>query len=142
MEHPQPQGHVTVHHYRTVEDDSQHLHLIIQGSAIDEFRALLFKSLNTWEPSQTPRWILDISDMLDGQHDITHQHKNPRVAPAPEALQADPPAAPLSEEDLEAAYWNFDARKKGDGIFKGRIQSERDAFKWALRGLPVKDPRN
>lgn len=39
------------------------------------------------------------------------------------------------EEAIEAAYWEFDARMKGYGEFKGRQQTERDAFKWTLRGL-------
>lgn len=39
------------------------------------------------------------------------------------------------EEFIEAAYWEFDARQKGYGEFKGYHQSERDAFKWAVRAL-------
>jgi hypothetical protein len=36
----------------------------------------------------------------------------------------------LSEDALEAAYWEFDARKKG---YNRPQQSERDAFKQAIR---------
>lgn len=41
------------------------------------------------------------------------------------------------EEQIEAAYWEFDARKSGypPHPFK---QSERDAFKWAVRDLFLK----
>jgi hypothetical protein len=31
--------------------------------------------------------------------------------------------------DLEAAFWRFDARRKGYGIFKADPVGERDAFK-------------
>lgn len=37
------------------------------------------------------------------------------------------------EEAIEAAYWNFDARRAGIGHWKGCPQSERDAFKQELR---------
>lgn len=39
------------------------------------------------------------------------------------------------EEDLEKAYWYFDAAKKGTGPFKNRPMPERDAFKRLIRGL-------
>ena len=51
-----------------------------------------------------------------------------------DAAQA-PPAAAVSEEAIEAAYWDFDARHKGYGRHKTAPQSERDAFKWAVRSL-------
>ena len=38
-------------------------------------------------------------------------------------------------DSLEAAYWQFDARVKGYGEWKGRPQSERDAFKATVRGI-------
>ncbi|MFN8993828.1 MAG: hypothetical protein ACK5X3_09260 [Pseudomonadota bacterium] len=40
-----------------------------------------------------------------------------------------------TEDAIEAAYWEFDARKRGDGKWKGLPHSERDAFKWAVRAL-------
>lgn len=39
------------------------------------------------------------------------------------------------DDMAEAAYWEFDARRKGDGKWKGMPQSERDAFKAVARGL-------
>lgn len=39
------------------------------------------------------------------------------------------------EDAIEAAFWEFDARKKGMSQWAGRPQSERDAFKWAVRGV-------
>lgn len=36
---------------------------------------------------------------------------------------------------VEAAYWDFDARHKGYGPHKTMPQSERDAFKWAVRAM-------
>lgn len=39
------------------------------------------------------------------------------------------------EAALEAAYWNFDARRSGINEWKHRPQSERDAFKNSLRAL-------
>ena len=60
---------------------------------------------------------------------------SPQPAPTEQPTEATPPPAAISEDDLEAAYWNFDARKKGYGEFKGRPQSERDAYKWSLRGV-------
>lgn len=38
-----------------------------------------------------------------------------------------------TEERLEAAYWNFDARRKGYGRWKNSRMSERDAFKAEMR---------
>ena len=35
----------------------------------------------------------------------------------------------LGIDAAEIAYWNFDARRKGLGEWKGQPQSERDAFK-------------
>lgn len=37
------------------------------------------------------------------------------------------------EDAIEAAFWEADARRKGYGEWKTRPQSERDAFKWAVR---------
>jgi hypothetical protein len=45
------------------------------------------------------------------------------------------PAQGMSEDDLEAAYWNFDARKSGYVEWKTCPQSERDAFKQVARLL-------
>lgn len=57
------------------------------------------------------------------------------VEKATEALsrRRDPPADP--HDPLEVAYWRFDARRKGDGQWKGAPQSERDAFKAEMRTL-------
>lgn len=42
----------------------------------------------------------------------------------------------LTDEAIEAAYWSFDARKKGLGQWRGVGQlSERDAFKLTVQGL-------
>ena len=41
----------------------------------------------------------------------------------------------VMEEMLEAAFWEFDARRKGYSDWKGMPQSERDAFKAVARGL-------
>lgn len=41
----------------------------------------------------------------------------------------------VMEDMLEAAYWEFDARRKGYSQWKGMPQSERDAFKAVARGL-------
>lgn len=40
-----------------------------------------------------------------------------------------------SEDPAEAAFWEMDARIKGNGEWKGRPQSERDAFKAVARKL-------
>ena len=48
------------------------------------------------------------------------------------------------EDELERAYWEMDARIKGLGKHKGRPQPDRDAFKWAVRGMrptPPKPPK-
>lgn len=48
----------------------------------------------------------------------------------------DPKAAENAFEDaLERAYWEMDARRKGTGASQGRPQSDRDAFKWAVRSM-------
>lgn len=39
------------------------------------------------------------------------------------------------DETIEAAFWQFDARRSGDGAWKGVPQSERDAFKASVRML-------
>jgi hypothetical protein len=45
-----------------------------------------------------------------------------------------PPAMTPSDDDpAELAYWRFDARVKGDAEWRGRPQSERDAFKAEYR---------
>jgi hypothetical protein len=41
----------------------------------------------------------------------------------------------VKEEQIEAAFWEMDARVNGTGEWKGRPQSQRDAFKWAVRNL-------
>jgi hypothetical protein len=64
-------------------------------------------------------------------------------ADLPQKVQALKDAAALNaqqvveatEDAIEAAYWEFDARKRGDGKWKGLPHSERDAFKWAVRAL-------
>lgn len=55
-----------------------------------------------------------------------------------------PPPAGLAvvpaDDAIEAAYWDFDARHKGYGPHKMTPQSERDAFKWAVRALLAATP--
>lgn len=41
----------------------------------------------------------------------------------------------LTDERIEAAYWEFDARHKGYPPFKGLPETERDAFKHTIRRL-------
>jgi hypothetical protein len=48
------------------------------------------------------------------------------------------PGREVLEQMIEAAFWNFDARWKGDGAWKGRPQSYRDAFKAEVRVLVAK----
>jgi len=50
------------------------------------------------------------------------------------------PAAVPAEYAIEAAYWDFDARHKGYGPHKTMPQSERDAFKWAVRAMLAAAP--
>ncbi|MGY6271053.1 hypothetical protein ACXIUT_15280 [Achromobacter denitrificans] len=45
------------------------------------------------------------------------------------------------EDELERAYWEMDARIKGLGQHKGRPQPDRDAFKWAVRGMRPMPPK-
>jgi len=45
------------------------------------------------------------------------------------------------EDELERAYWEMDARIKGLGRHKGRPQPDRDAFKWAVRGMRPMPPK-
>ncbi|MFD4837699.1 hypothetical protein ACFWP0_09330 [Achromobacter sp. NPDC058515] len=45
------------------------------------------------------------------------------------------------EDELERAYWEMDARIKGLGNHKGRPQPDRDAFKWAVRGMQPMPPK-
>lgn len=49
------------------------------------------------------------------------------------ALKAQSTEPVVWEEAQETAYWDFDARRKGYPPYKGRPQSERDAFKQVLR---------
>lgn len=44
-----------------------------------------------------------------------------------------PAPAPNVDDPAERAYWEMDARIKGYGEWKGRPQSERDAFKAVFR---------
>lgn len=37
-------------------------------------------------------------------------------------------------DEIEAAFWEFDARRKGTGQFAGATQGERHAFKMAVHG--------
>ena len=48
------------------------------------------------------------------------------------------PTAEQENDAIEAAYWDFDARKSGYAEFKGAKQSERDAFKSTVRALLVR----
>lgn len=58
------------------------------------------------------------------------------MARALDARPKDPPSVDVAREELiEQAYWRFDARKKGYGLWQGRPQSERDAFKAEIRSL-------
>lgn len=51
------------------------------------------------------------------------------------------PAVPDDVEDrIEAAYWNFDARRKGYGQWASSPMSERDAFKAELRNALWQPP--
>ncbi len=52
-------------------------------------------------------------------------------APVQEAQNAQS----VDDDPGEAAYWNFDARKKGYGQWKGAPQTERDAFKTEYRAI-------
>ncbi|MGV2894208.1 hypothetical protein ACNPPY_00300 [Achromobacter sp. AGC78] len=45
------------------------------------------------------------------------------------------------EDELESAYWEMDARIKGLGQHKGRPQPDRDALKWAVRGMRRMPPK-
>lgn len=58
-----------------------------------------------------------------------HKDAAPTPAAAPKAALTDKQVNDLAE----AAYWNFDARKKGYAEWRGRNQSERDAFKAEFR---------
>ena len=51
------------------------------------------------------------------------------------AQQAEPVQEQDVEDDIEAAYWHFDARKKGLNEWAYAPQSERDAFKAEARKL-------
>jgi hypothetical protein len=44
------------------------------------------------------------------------------------------------EDQLEAAYWNFDARRSGYSEWTNNPQSERDAFKQVIRKLKKEFP--
>jgi hypothetical protein len=44
-----------------------------------------------------------------------------------------PATSPPDDDPAEFAYWRFDARVKGDAEWRGRPQSERDAFKAEYR---------
>jgi hypothetical protein len=77
----------------------------------------------------------------DRQNDIFENGKFWMAASTPEkarriaALNQQAGAVEATEDAIEAAYWEFDARKRGDGKWKGLPHSERDAFKWAVRAL-------
>ena len=43
----------------------------------------------------------------------------------------------VDEQLLERCYWTFDAMRKGYSDWKGRPQSERDAFKTTVRAMHV-----
>ena len=53
----------------------------------------------------------------------------------PERLQQTLKDDLVFEAALEAAFWEYDARHKGDGQFREMPQSQRLAFKSAVRGL-------
>lgn len=62
-----------------------------------------------------------------------------RAALAQPALRPEPERVAVQEQDIEdaieAAYWHFDARKKGLNEWASAPQSERDAFKAETRKL-------
>lgn len=45
----------------------------------------------------------------------------------------------MVEDIIEEAYWRFDARRKGYGVYKGQPEAERDAFKAEMRLIVRKD---
>lgn len=63
-----------------------------------------------------------------------------KVVTLAELAKLSPPVVtPEQREDaIEAAYWDFDARHKGLAEYRERPQSERDAFKNAVRSVLAK----
>ncbi len=90
----------------------------------------------------------DILDRLAALEDNAHcpdpPTEDPEGAVIKPVVTVDPPQEqPKSdghEDFLEAAYWSFDAMHKGLGKHKGRPQSERDAFKMAVREMLNRKP--
>lgn len=106
-----------------------------RGGACNEFLVAYY-----WEGQRRTEWMRPF--------ELADEPKKARsvIAPPSEAAAAadeslcpapaqQPAAAVSAEEAIEAAYWDFDARHKGYGPHKITPQSERDAFKWAVRAI-------
>jgi len=63
----------------------------------------------------------------------SHPIQAEAIKAAEESLEQAIPGSTNDDDPAEAAFWNFDARKKGYAEWKGRPQSERDAFKAEYR---------
>lgn len=96
------------------------------------------------EAAQQALEALDVAaSCIDGYYVPRGKTTLPEIEEAQKALraalaqQAEP--EPLHEQDIEdaieAAYWHFDARKKGLNEWASAPQSERDAFKAEARKL-------
>lgn len=72
-------------------------------------------------------------DMVSAQSRIADLERQLAEASAPVEFPADG----RNDDPAEAAFWSFDARKKGYGRWKGAPQSERDAFKAEYRAAIV-----
>ena len=92
-----------------------------RGGACHEFLVTYY-----WEGRRRAEWMRPF--------ELADEPKKARSMIAPPLAQQ-PTAAVSAEEAIEAAYWDFDARHKGYGPHKMTPQSERDAFKWAVRAL-------
>ena len=81
-----------------------------------------------------PAWVVHYANAI-GAYMKAQNVQHWAVGPVQSRNEAKQPAAAVPDDAIEAAYWDFDARHKGYGPHKTTPQSERDAFKWAVRAL-------
>lgn len=108
---------------------------IASGMTPDGAKAVAFEHVK----QQAAVWKQEartLASIVDGVCDVIGV---PNYGPVVQTIRelkekAAAPAVPADVEDrIEAAYWNFDARRKGYGQWASAPMSERDAFKAELR---------
>ena len=101
--------------------------LIVQD--IHQLKSALNAAVRWEMKTDDEKELPKISGCGDGWDIVKPFHPNPTPAVVQEPVFND------IDEALEKAYWQFDAMVKGYGKWKLRRQSERDAFKQAVRSI-------